>query len=66
MAEIKGDRVFIFGKDATDLVDLLSEIVYRRLQEEAQQETSERKSPNDPQGDERPSSKSLAIGEPRK
>jgi hypothetical protein len=30
MAEIKGDRVFIFGKDATDLVDLLVEIVCRR------------------------------------
>lgn len=41
MAEIRGDRVFIFGKDATDLVDVLSEIVCRELQDEAQQEAGE-------------------------
>lgn len=35
MAEIKGNRAFIFGKDASDLVEVIVEIVCRQLREEA-------------------------------
>jgi hypothetical protein len=41
MAEIKGSRACIFRKDATDLVELLAEIVCRQLQEEAKEQSAQ-------------------------
>ena len=41
MTEFKESRVCIFGKDATDRVELLAEIVCRQLQEEADEQTAQ-------------------------